>query len=221
MPEIEYTCTVTPIPTSNLDLYFASLPEPYATMPAQWTISEDGIAFIKKWESHDERMYNDGDLPGTPLRHNRSGQGHGHCTIGYGHLVHQGPCGLEKYREIEKFWADREPLSPADAEVIMRTQDIPIVENVIREHVKVKLTQTQFDALVSLLYTWTADQFVASETKLPLLNSGQYVAAADDFLRGPITSNGVVLDSLKRRRAEEREMFLRLVDIPYGQVSCP
>jgi lysozyme len=108
----------------------------------------------------------------------------------------------------------KEPLSPSEADLIMRRDDLPIIENIIRENVKVKLTQTQFDALVSLLINWNPALFLESE-KLTLLNSGLYVETANHIRdKGPFTSGGIDLDSLHRRRAEEAEMFLKLVDIP-------
>jgi GH24 family phage-related lysozyme (muramidase) len=182
-------------------------------MPGKWTISQRGVDFLKKWEGFDERMYNDGDLEDSPLRHNRTGEGHGHCTIGYGHLVHRGPCDQDKYRSVEKYWADKTPLSEAEAETIMMRDDIPPVEAIIRRYITVQLTQTQWDALVSLVYNWNEAYFKDSP-KIPLLNSGQYVAMADHLRNvGPFTSNGQDVPSLHRRRAEEADMFLELVDM--------
>ena len=178
MPEIKYTCTVTPIPSDNLDLYFASLPEPYAKMPAEWTTSERGIEFIKYYEGPGPTMYNDAG---------------NNCTIGHGHLVHPDRCGLEKYRDTEEYWKKKEPLSLADADLIMRRDDLPVIESVVRRYINVKLTQTQWDALVSLVYNWNEGDFSKSP-KITLLNSGQYVATANHFNVGPITTaHGTVL----------------------------
>ena len=77
--------------------------------------------------------------------------------------------------------------------------------------VKVKLTQNQFDALVSLVYNIGPTNFISS-TLLRKLNARDYVGAADQFLvwnKGRVEGKLVVINGLTNRRHEERELFLR------------
>lgn len=84
-------------------------------------------------------------------------------------------------------------------------------EGYINRAVKVKLTQNQFDALVSLVYNIGPTNFNAS-TLLRKLNASDYVGAADQFLvwnKGRVDGKLVVINGLTNRRHEERELFLR------------
>ena len=84
-------------------------------------------------------------------------------------------------------------------------------EGYVNRAVKVKLTQNQFDALVSLVYNIGPTNFNAS-TLLRKLNASDYVGAADQFLvwnKGRVDGKLVVINGLTNRRHEERELFLR------------
>lgn len=76
--------------------------------------------------------------------------------------------------------------------------------------VHVHLTQCQFDALVSFQYNTGA---LGKSTLLRLLNAGDYLGAAEEFLKwdkaaDPKTKLKVALPGLTRRRKAERKMFL-------------
>jgi GH24 family phage-related lysozyme (muramidase) len=199
--------TTTPIPTSiqNLDQYFASLQEPYAQLPSKMRVSNAGIEFLKKWESFYPRLYNDGNTPDDKYFFDTHGQGKGYCTIGYGHKVHNLPC--NQYPQEDEF---KNGISRSNAESLLRDDAYIKAEVWIQSYVTVKLTQTQYDALVDLYYNWGGDKLIDPQhpDKLALLNSGQYVATANSIRLGPVTSGGVYLDSLQRRRNEEADMFL-------------
>lgn len=84
-------------------------------------------------------------------------------------------------------------------------------EGYINRAVKVKLTQNQFDALVSLVYNIGPTNFLSS-TLLRKLNASDYVGAADQFLvwnKGRVDGKLQVINGLTNRRREERELFLR------------
>lgn len=84
-------------------------------------------------------------------------------------------------------------------------------EGYVNRYVKVKLTQNQFDALVSLVYNIGPTNFNSS-TLLLKLNAGDYVGAADQFLvwnKGRVNGKLVVIKGLVNRRRKERELFLR------------
>lgn len=77
----------------------------------------------------------------------------------------------------------------------------------IKRHVKVKLTQGQYDALVSLTYNVGGGAFARS-TLLRHLNAGACTTAADEFLRWN-RARGKVLRGLSNRRAAERALFIQ------------
>ena len=84
-------------------------------------------------------------------------------------------------------------------------------EGYINRAVKVKLTQNQFDALVSLVYNIGPTNFNTS-TLLKKLNAGDYAGAADQFLvwnKGRVNGKLQVIDGLTNRRKKERLAFLR------------
>ena len=115
------------------------------------------------------------------------------CTVGYGHLLHSGPCSSKerstKYSEeqIDKFL--KEDLSEFEWHVIRM--------------IRVRLTQGQFDALVSLAFNLTGGLGNA-ETLVNAVNSKDWSGAAKAFelynKAGGVKSPGLVC----KRWAEER-----------------
>lgn len=71
----------------------------------------------------------------------------------------------------------------------------------------VPLSQNQFDALVSLVYNIGETAF-SNSTLLKKLNAKDYQGAADQFPRWN-KGGGQVLKGLVRRRADERDLFLK------------
>lgn len=118
--------------------------------------------------------------------------GGGVWTIGYGHTGSDVREGLTI------------PLSEAER---LLTRDLRVAEGHVNDAVKVKLTQNQFDALVSFVYNVGGGAF-RSSTLLKLLNAGDYEGAANQFPRWN-KDNGKVVNGLTNRRHEERELFLR------------
>ncbi len=111
-------------------------------------------------------------------------------TIGYGHTknVSQGMC-----------------ISKAQAEELLKS-DLRYFEKAVREFVTVKLTQGQFDALVSFTFNVGVYAFKKS-TLLRLVNQGDFLGAAKQFGRW-VNANGKKLPGLVKRRAEEKSLFL-------------
>lgn len=111
-------------------------------------------------------------------------------TIGVGHTsgVHLG-----------------ETITAEDADNILAI-DLHHAEQAIYNYVTVELDQNQFDALASLIFNIGGGAFSKS-TLLKLLNGGDEVGAANQFLAWN-KAGGKVLDGLTRRRAAERELFL-------------
>lgn len=82
----------------------------------------------------------------------------------------------------------------------------------VMKHVQVPITQSMFDALVSLAYNIGIYAF-ADSTLLRVLNERKWAEAADEFLRWdkctPRRNQKRSLPGLTRRRKAERELFLR------------
>lgn len=86
-------------------------------------------------------------------------------------------------------------------------EDVTYAGAAIRKGVHVKLTQGQYDALVSLVFNIGPGAFSRS-TLLKRLNDGQCHTAADEFLRWKY-AKGKALRGLLKRRQAERELFIR------------
>ncbi|MGF6438986.1 lysozyme [Kosakonia sp. 1610] len=91
------------------------------------------------------------------------------------------------------------------AEPLLRTGLVGY-ESDVSKLVKVKLTQGQFDALVSFAYNLGA-RALSTSTLLQKLNSGDYAGAADEYTRWN-KAGGKVLPGLTRRHEAERALFL-------------
>lgn len=170
-------------------------------------ISENGIAFIKRWEGLRLKPYKDVA---------------GHWTIGYGHLI----------RPHEDFSAG---ITEAEAEELLR-RDLAPVEADVNLLVRVPLTQNQFDALVSFAFNVGTDvdadeiaEGLGDSTLLKKLNAGDYVGAAEEFVRvengrtvGWVHAGGKVVEGLVNRREAEKALFLtqqRVVPKPQPEVT--
>ena len=91
------------------------------------------------------------------------------------------------------------------AERLLRTGLVGY-ESDVSKLVKVKLTQGQFDALVSFAYNLGA-RALSTSALLQKLNAGDYAGAAEEFLRWN-KAGGKVLPGLTRRREAEQAIFL-------------
>jgi len=78
--------------------------------------------------------------------------------------------------------------------------------NAVLRAIDVPMTQNQFDALCSICFNIGAHAFETS-TLVRVLNAGNYMAAADQFLAWDHT-NGQVNAGLSRRREAEHALFL-------------
>ena len=74
--------------------------------------------------------------------------------------------------------------------------------------IKVKVTQSQFDAMVSLAYNIGVGAFLKS-TLLKKVNAGDFTGAGEEFLRWNKAGGKEVL-GLTRRREREKQLFLSL-----------
>lgn len=153
-------------------------------------LSSSGFAHIRKFEGFSAKLYNDGET-----------KSHGHCTVGYGHLVHKKVCDAKKYPSEKPFIKG---ISKGKASVLLR-KDVGWAEKVVNRAVTVPLTQNQFDALVSFTFNVGSGNFTGS-TLLKLLNKGSYTKAAEEFKKWKY-SNGKILRGLPVRRKSEASLF--------------
>lgn len=152
------------------------------------TISNEARTFIKRHEAFEPDWYKcSADV----------------WTIGYGHAV------FVKYRDPSDEDLPDEmsaPLTRAQAEALLDS-DIDRFEQCVNKLVDVKLTQGQFDALVSFAFNVGCGRNgLAGSTLLDLLNDTAYEQAAEEFERW-IYAGGEKLDGLVNRRRGERSMF--------------
>jgi lysozyme len=143
-------------------------------------ISDKGLDAIKQYEGLSLKAYQDVV---------------GKWTIGYGHLI--------KLPE-EKGLLDY-PITEHTATSILK-DDVCWAEGCVNAAVKVDITQGQFDALVSFVFNLGCGSLQRS-TLLALLNKGEYLRAADQFLVWN-KAGGKEVKGLTIRRTKEREMFL-------------
>ncbi|MDP1818618.1 MAG: lysozyme [Acidimicrobiales bacterium] len=141
-------------------------------------LSSAGLAFIARFEGFRENLYND------PL---------GHCTIGYGHLVHRGRCNGTEPAEF------RNGISEVQARKLLK-QDAARFEESVSQAVTVPLLQHQFDALVSFTYNVGAGGLGRS-TLLKRLNRNERDAVPSELMKW---TNGGLQGLVRRRKAEGR-----------------
>lgn len=123
----------------------------------------------------------------------------GFATIGVGHLIRRGPVNAIDRAKYKGF-------TRADAMNMLR-RDIVSRERMVSRGLKRKVTQDQFDALVSLAFNVGAGAVVDS-TLMRRLNAGDIHGAADEFLKWDV-AGGRHLPGLHTRRVAERKLFLK------------
>lgn len=149
-------------------------------------LSDHGEAFIKNFEGLRLSAYRDAA---------------GVWTIGYGST---------RYHDGKTVKPADKLANVAQADALLRNTLGEYVDAVNRK-TKVPLTQNQFDALVSFTYnTGTA----SGKTLFEKLNAKDYLGAADQLsvwnkITDPHTGQKVVCDTLVKRRAAERALFLK------------
>ncbi len=146
-------------------------------------ISKRGLDLIAEFEGFVAKCYDD------PT---------GNATIGYGHLIH---IGRVTERDKKQWGALSEPEG-----LFLLKKDVIRYERAVKESVKVRLTQNQFDALVSFTYNLGAGA-LSTSTLLKKLNTKDYKGAAAEFDRW-VMGSGQRLPGLVRRRDAEQKLFL-------------
>ncbi|HGM6764213.1 TPA: lysozyme [Serratia marcescens] len=143
-------------------------------------ISKNGIELIKRFEGLELKAYQDSV---------------GVWTIGYGWTQMVDGKKIAPGMRIDQATADR-----------LLKCGVVQYEQGVNQLVKVRITQGQFDALVSFAYNLGL-RSLSTSTLLRKLNDGDKQGAADEFGRW-VNAGGKRLDGLVTRRAAERRMFL-------------
>ncbi len=124
----------------------------------------------------------------------------GDWVVGYGH-VRTGEAG--------------EAVSESEAEALLKA-DLVQFERLVNAHVTARLTQSQFDALVSFAFSIGPDAFASSQV-LRRVNNAEHVAAAcamDAWRKADVDGALEIVDALVRRRAEEKALYLKDAALP-------
>ncbi|MEP1231660.1 MAG: lysozyme, partial [Litorimonas sp.] len=119
----------------------------------------------------------------------------GQHVVGYGHII-EGDDSLVLTR-------------PEAEDLLLR--DLEPYEDMVNETVHAPLSQSQYDALVSLAFNIGPRAFTQSDT-LRALNNGRPLDAASGFdvwRKSKIDGKTYVVDALMRRRSAEKALFLR------------
>lgn len=141
-------------------------------------ISEAGLKLIQQYEGYSAKAYPDPATGAEPW------------TIGYGHTRGVQPGDETTHEQALQYLHD----------------DVQDALGAVDRGVVVPLEQNQIDALASFIYNVGAGNFFRS-TLIRKLNEGDFLAAADEFLKWD-HAGGKVMAGLTRRRKAEREMFL-------------
>jgi GH24 family phage-related lysozyme (muramidase) len=158
----------------------------YLKLPVNWamTTSKCGIGFIAVHEDVDKPFYPLGPDPA------------GNCQVGIGHWLHRGPCDDNDRAR----WGSG--LSKEKAQALL-AEDVKKAELIVKNSVTVKLTQAQFDALVSLAYNLGK----IPEDVLVAVNAGDFEKAGELMQQYVYGNDGVQYGGLITRRADERNLM--------------
>jgi GH24 family phage-related lysozyme (muramidase) len=153
-------------------------PTPSDPTPSGRSVSDVGLRLIEIFEGLSLDPYND------PV---------GHCTVGFGHLLHHGNCD-----------GSEPTISHDEARRLLRS-DAGSAGTAVSDGVTVELNQAQHDALVSFVFNVGAGNF-ADSTLRRLLNEGSYESVPPQLNRW-VHAEGGVLPGLVRRRLVEGLLF--------------
>ena len=160
------------------------------------TISTDGLKRLKKHEGSRATVYDDK----TGKSVSSWGEVAGFPTIGVGHLIQN--------NEKTAFSKFLKPGKMSDNEIDnLLLKDLQERINALNKKLKVKVSQNQFDSLLSMMFN-TGGANKSFLKAISLTNEGKFKDAAAQIKSGPKSSKGVILAGLERRRNEEAETYL-------------
>lgn len=158
---------------------------PFTVSRLAFDISRKGVDFIARWEGLEKNLYNDAA---------------GHCTIGYGHLVHMGNCSGNEPANFQAGITQHEALA------ILR-QDAQVAVKGVRNNVQAPLAQYEFDSLVSFTFNLGVGNLRRS-TLLRRLNGGLFQRNLVPLeFQSWVYAGGTILQGLVSRRKSEAILF--------------
>lgn len=158
-------------------------------------LSDKGLRLLEKWEGNILHVYK--DQAGLP-------------TVGIGHLLTK----RELMANAVVIKGIPVPLAGGLTEqqaLDLLAQDVAPAEAEVNEHVKVPLTQDQFDALVIFVFNIGNGGFMSSSV-LAAINAGKLSDVPADMMKwnkitDPKTHQHVVCDGLVERRNNEIKLW--------------
>jgi GH24 family phage-related lysozyme (muramidase) len=158
--------------------------------PGLFSLSDEGFAFLKGHEGCRLALYNDSA---------------GHCTIGFGHLVHHGKC---NGNEPENF---KSGISEDDASDLF-SADLEKYEAAVSSNVTSRLNQAFYDALVSFTFNIGIGGFRGSGV-LRQINQKNYSKVPEEMMKWNTPTE------IEGRRTDEANLF-RTGNYSYPPVKC-
>ncbi len=161
-------------------------------------VSMAGASFVAKYERFVATPYNDAA---------------GHCTIGYGHLIHRGGCTSSDHES----WGAINP----DRGLAILWSDLDRAAGGLRSSVgSTPLHQHEFDAVMSLTFNVGIGTFNTTNVRADLVASPPNYSAVPNHMLSIVYAGGQKLCGLYRRRIDEGNMFRSAV---YARTypTCP
>jgi GH24 family phage-related lysozyme (muramidase) len=160
------------------------------TTTLKMSLGTEGLKLIQDFETFQSKLYDT--------------DGGGHCTVGWGHLVHIGKC---EGRENEKIFLSGITQEKGDG---LLKKDTKVAEDAVNKKVGAlgtTLAQNQFDALVSFTYNVGTGNLANILTACTGADGKLDLSKIPDKMKLYDKSSGKILAGLTRRRQREAELF--------------
>lgn len=192
---------------NNPQYDYSPMPNAILKPANEWTISETGIEIIQSHEgTGGQNPYRPGMVFPDVCKS-------GNILIGYGHILTE-----TEIKNNEIIIGDETVPITVDPEITITTvkcqglsedqmktllkDDLKSIEDKIKSTLgSMKITQTQFDALMDFVYNVGEDAFTKSDGVADLINAGKYNEVANEMIRW-IISCGIDRPELKTRRLD-------------------
>jgi len=161
------------------------------------TPSDEGLQELIKSEGIYYQVYDDA----TGKVVSSYSQVKGYPTIGVGHLIKD-----RERSQFAQFLGGRKKMTKNQVFRLFK-HDMPKYYKPIAKRITAPITQSMFDALVSLGYN-TGTNSKSLKASIAAINKKDYEQAAQEILNGPTTSKGRQLRGLVKRRKREAKLFL-------------
>jgi len=162
------------------------------TMP-----SDEGLQELIRTEGVRYQVYDDA----TGKTVSSYSEVRGYPTIGVGHLIKD-----KERSQFAQFLGGRKKMSKNQVFRLLK-HDIPKYAKPVAKRIEAPITQSMFDALVSLAYN-AGTNARSLKAAIAAINNKDYDQAAKEILNGPTTSKGRTLKGLVKRRKAEYELFI-------------